>query len=347
MQLTKSDYSKPSADVAIEAQGWMECDRALLARQREISQHLLNGLQRKNCLLCGNTLEVSHRYVHRGVDYLQCIHCGHLQTRIQPPAGYPHDQSGSGFEAIYPQLDGKEYLSRRDRIYMPKLEWLLSRVNIVGYSVESALSASWLDFGCGAGYFLHALRGKGARNVIGLDENADLIAEANRHCGGEVAHVSKILFEDLEASSAEIITAFFVLEHIEEAATMWRILGDKPRGTLFAFAVPTFGLSTIIEGAVHDFAARNLDNGVHTQLYTDRSIDHALEQAGYRKVAEWLFGQDAQDLCRILLQRVTAHMDPEIAAKALQQLNELVDPLQNVIDRARFCDARHVLAEKL
>ncbi len=321
-------------------------DQALLSRQREIAKHLQNGSPRENCLLCSKALDSSPAYCHRGVEYLDCSCCGHLQTRIQPPAGYPCKYSGSGFETIYPQLNRIEYLSRRDRIYMPKLDWLLSRVNTLGCLTQDALNASWLDLGCGAGYFLHALRDKGAHNIIGLDENADLVAEANRHCGAELAKVSKTVFEDLEASSAEIITAFFVLEHLAEAAHFWRILGDKPRGTLFAFAVPTFGLSTIIEGALDGFAARNLDNGVHTQLYTDRSIDYALEQAGYRKVAEWLFGQDAQDLCRLLLQRIKPRMDPPLAEGTERQLFALVDPLQQVIDRSRLCDARHVLAEK-
>lgn len=344
--MTQSNYSKPSADIAIEAQDWGERDQALLVRQREVALHILKGSPRDNCLLCSKALDSSPAYCHRDVEYLHCSHCGHVQTRIQPPTGYPHQYSGSGFETIYPQLGQNEYLSRRDRIYMPKLDWLLSQIKTSGCLTQDALNATWLDLGCGAGYFLHALRDKGANNIVGLDENADLVAEANRHCGAEIAKVSKTVFEYLEASSAEIITAFFVLEHLENAACFWRILSDKPSGTLFAFAVPTFGLSTIIEGAIDGFAARNLDNGVHTQLYTDRSIDYALEQAGYIKVAEWLFGQDAQDLCRLLLQRIAPQMDLTLAEGTARQLTALVDPLQQVIDRARLCDARHVLAEK-
>lgn len=345
--MTHSDYSKPSADIAIEAQNWGKRDQALLARQRETAQHLHNGLPREKCLLCAKALDLSPTHFHRDVEYSHCSHCGQLQTRIQPPAGYPHKFSGDGFEKIYPQLSRNEYLSRRDRIYMPKLDWLLFQMNNSVSFPQEAINASWLDLGCGAGYFLHALKDKGAQNIIGLDDNVDLVAEANRHCGVELARVSKTILEDLEASSAEIVTAFFVLEHLEEAARFWRVLGGKPSGTLFAFAVPTFGLSTIIEGAFDEFAARNLDNGVHTQLYSDRSIDYALKQAGYRKVAEWLFGQDAQDLCRLLLHRITPQMDSILAEEAARKLNELIDPLQHVIDLSRLCDARHVLAEKL
>lgn len=342
----QSIFSKPSVDIAIEAQGWVQHDQALLARQQEIVQHLYKGLPRDSCLLCSKALDQSTAYCHRDVDYLLCSSCGHLQTRIKPPAGYPQKYSGSGFEAIYPKLNQNEYISRRDRIYMPKLDWILSQINTSGRLAKDPLNVSWLDLGCGAGYFLHALKDKGARNITGLDENADLVAEANLHCGADIANVSKTFFEDVEASSGDIITAFFVLEHLEDVARLWRILGDKPSGTLFAFAVPTFGLSTIIEGALDGFAARNLDSCVHTQLYTDRSIDYALEEAGYRKVAEWLFGQDAQDLVRLLMQRVAPQMDPTLAEETAMQLTDLVDPLQQMVDRARLCDARHVLAEK-
>ncbi len=340
----RSDFSKPSIDIANEAQRWTAQQEALLARQRDISSHLQGRELRAACLLCGGSLTSSKAYTHRGIDYLACGRCGHFQTSVRLPQGYPHAQNLAGFEAIYPDLDDVGYRSRRDRIYAPKLDWLLARIEETGRSVEGVLQAKWLEIGCGAGYFLHALRARGASTVLGLDENNVLVDVANRQCGAPVARVSECIFSDLEQSDADVITAFFVLEHIEEAQRFWQILANKPSGTLFAFAVPTFGLSTVIEGALDGFAARNLDNVVHTQLYTDQSIDQALKSAGYQKVAEWLFGQDAQDLCSVLLNQLASHMDDTLLDDLAQHLSTLVDPLQQVIDRARLCDARHVLA---
>lgn len=340
----RSDFSKPSADIAIEAQRWTSQQEALLARQREISNHLHGRERRAACLLCGGSLTSSHAYTHRGIAYLACSHCGHLQTSVRPPQGYPHAQNRAGFEAIYPDLDDTAYRSRRDRIYTPKLDWLLSRILETGRSVEGVLQAKWLEIGCGAGYFLNALRDRGVATVLGLDENKVLVDVANRQCDAPVARVSECIFSDLEQSDADVIAAFFVLEHIEEAQRFWRILANKSSGTVFVFAVPTFGLSTAVEGALDGFAARNLDNVVHTQLYTDRSIDHALEHAGYQKVAEWLFGQDAQDLCNVLLNQLASRMEGALFDNLAQRLSTLVDPLQQAIDRTRLCDAQHVLA---
>lgn len=337
-------YSKPSADISIEEAGWNAAETTRLAQQRKLSQYLTGGVPRTQCLLCAATLSEAQAYRHRSVHYVICPACGHLQLRHRLPEGYPDQYGDAGFESIYPELGEAEYRSRRDRIYGPKLDWIVSALKEEGHASEDVLGASWLEVGCGAGYFLSALQERGARRIAGIDTNAMLVAEANRQCRSPVAKVSTDPFQDLETSSAEFIAAFFVLEHIEQAERFWQMLADKPRGTFFVFSVPAFGVATMTEGAFDDFAARNLDNVVHTQMYTDRSINHALEKAGYRMVAEWLFGQDAQDLCRMLLRRIAPQMDQALARSTMEQLTALIDPLQHVIDQARLCDARHILA---
>ena len=342
----RTDFSKTSADIAIESQDWEQRDRETLARQRSLSGALVTGSPRCDCLLCGGRLAAAERYRHRSVNYLLCCHCGHLQSQNIPPPGYPHAMTGSGFETVYPRLDRQAYESRRNRIYRPKLEWALLAMAEAGSSAEQAIAESWLELGCGAGYFLDALREKGCRNFLGLDENAQLVATAEAYCGEGAARCTDDMLSDLAASSAKNVAAFFVLEHLDQGARFWRIMSEKPAGTVLLFAVPTFGFATMLEGAFDDFAARNLDNVLHTQLYTDRSIDFALSSAGYEKAAEWLFGQDASDLCRVLVGRIRAVAGDSLAERLGTELAGLADPLQAAIDRARLCDARHILAVK-
>lgn len=344
--MTHTHYSKPSSDIDIEVYGWDQREKSLLESQRILSNYLHDGPLREACLLCDKPLDRSQAYRHRSVELRICANCGHLQTTRKLPSGYPQHLSSDGFEKIYPQLDNDSYLSRRDRIYTPKLDWILSRINALGISSDKALDSSWLELGCGAGYFLSSLQSKGARNIVGLDSNNLLVNEANRHCTSDVARFSPAMFEELKSSTADIINAFFVLEHIEEAHDFWQIMSNKPSGTIFAFAVPAFGLSTITEGAFDSFAARNLDNVVHTQLYTDNSIDYVLEYAGYSKIGEWLFGQDAQDLCRLLIQKLSPHMDNILLNETASKLSSIIDPFQQVLDHLRLCDARHVIALK-
>lgn len=342
----KSDYSKPSADIALESRDWTSREQKLLALQRSASQRLQDAPSREECLLCASNLAAAERISHRGVDYRSCMVCGHLQSAAQLPPGYPWSAVGSGFETVYPPLDVEGHASRRDRIYLPKLEWALASLDAVGISREEALASSWLELGCGGGYFLDVLRRGGVTDLLGLDENESLVNNARSVVGEQAARCTQDMGAELLASEARIIVAFFVLEHLENARQFWQLMAAKRAGTVFLLAVPTFGLSTLVEAAFGGYAARNLDSLVHTQLYTDRSLDYAASRAGYEKVAEWLFGQDASDLCRVLANRVGESCSDGMRAVLERQLAELVDPLQGVIDKSRLCDARHLLLIK-
>ena len=341
-----SDYSKPSADIALETRDWSSREQETLSMQRAVSQHLKDAPVREQCLLCASTLSAAGLFHHRGIDYLSCKVCGHLQSAARLPPGYPWSIAGSGFETVYPPLDVEAHASRRDRIYLPKLEWALARMEETGIGREEALASSWLELGCGGGYFLDALWRNGVTDLLGLDENESLVNNARSVVGEKAVRCTHNMTAELSASPARIIVAFFVLEHLENAQDFWRLMAMKPAGTVFLLAVPTFGLSTMLEAAFDGYAARNLDSVVHTQLYTDRSLDHATAASGYEKVAEWLFGQDAVDLCRVLANRVGEGCSDGMRAVLETRLAELVDPLQAAIDKNRLCDARHLLLVK-
>lgn len=341
-----SDYSKPSADIALEVRGWTSREQETLAFQREISQYLQDAPAREECLLCASSLAAAERIRHRSIEYRFCTVCGHLQSAGRLPHGYPWSIAGSGFETVYPPLDANAFASRRDRIYLPKLEWALACLEEAGIGRKEALASSWLELGCGGGYFLDALQRSGVTDLLGLDENESLVNNARSVVGERAARCTGDMNAELSVSGARIIVAFFVLEHLENAQEFWQLMAAKPAGTVFLLAVPTFGLSTLLEAAFDGFAARNLDSVVHTQLYTDRSLDHAASVSGYEKIAEWLFGQDAADLCRVLANRLSEGCSDGMRAMLKRQLAEMVDPLQTAIDRQRLCDARHVLLIK-
>lgn len=342
-----TDYSKPSADVAPETMDWQIRDKETLNRQGAITRHLESCPLREKCLLCGGNLSGGDSIRHRGIAYVRCRVCSHVQCRNKPTPGYPASIRGQGFETIYPHLAPAAYRQRRDRIYTPKLDWALSRINKAHLTRETALSSRWLELGCGAGYFLSALQSQGATRITGLDSNQKLVDLANEACGREVARLAPgSLVTAVREADADIIAAFFVLEHVSDAQALWEALATRPVGTVFIFSVPVYGFATLLEGAFDGFSARNLDSVLHTQLYTDASIRYALDASGYQLAAEWIFGQDATDLCRVLASRITAQVGAEVAAEITAALAQLTDPMQAVIDRARLADARHLLAVK-
>jgi hypothetical protein len=117
-------------------------------------------------------------------------------------------------------------------------------------------------------------------------------------------------------------------------------------GTLFAFSVPVMGLATLLEAAVDGYFARNLDSVLHLQLFTDRSIRHALNLAGFEPRAEWIFGQDVDDVLRMLVAGLIDKYPPALLASETKRLAAASDDLQHALDRHRLADARHVLAIK-
>lgn len=341
-------YSKPSADVAGESFAYLEKDAEIAGRQRRLAAALNDCPQRESCIVCESPLRTAQHFKHRVTDYVVCGTCRHVQTRALPPAGYPrHTEEGVSFNQIYPPLDAAAFDSRRDRIYRPKLNWVLDCHAALGRSREELLRSRWTEIGSGAGYFLDALRICGAQNICGLEEDAELVRRANQKAGAEVA----ICYQDSLADSvaryqADIYAAFFVLEHVTDTRRFFAELGRRPSGTVFVFAVPVFGFAALLEAACTDYAARQLDSVVHTQLFTDASIKYCLDSAGYRIAAQWVFGQDSADLSRMMLAKIGRGYPPDFVNEARKNFAAIQDSLQQVIDRNFWADSRHIVAVK-
>ena len=142
-------YSKNSEDIAIESTLRYSDNKIINAEQKKISDHLNNFSSRENCLLCRSKLK-GKKFIHRGIPYLKCEKCNHIQTKSKLELNYPYSFKDKVFEKIYPDLDEK-YNDRVKRIYEPKLNWILE--SIINYKISDVVNKSWIDLGCGAGYF--------------------------------------------------------------------------------------------------------------------------------------------------------------------------------------------------
>jgi hypothetical protein len=332
-----TEFSKPSQDVMQHTAMLIEQNRGLLDRQRRIAATLQGGADRAFCIVCTAPLAGSPAFRHRSVPYAECSTCGHIQCSIGTPANYPY--TDQDFADIYRPLDAASYTARTTRIYAPKRDWALRSAKAAG--VGDLLGRSWLELGCGAGHFLSALRDMGAGQIAGVEAEAPLVEQATAILGqGVTHHFSSSLREAVQTYPAEVYAAWFVLEHCLETASFLDALREKPRGTVFMFSVPTYGLATLLESACDDHYARSLDSVLHTQLFTDRSIAHAMARAEYEIKAEWLFGQDADDLYRALV----AKGKQATSEGALARLGNALSEIQGAIDRVRLSDSRHILA---
>jgi 2-polyprenyl-3-methyl-5-hydroxy-6-metoxy-1,4-benzoquinol methylase len=276
--------------------------------------------------------------------FVVCSTCGHLQSALVPRPSSP----SFGFHTIYPSLSARQYRERTQRVYAPKLEWIVRSLGRLGFSPHHLKTRRWVEFGAGAGYFLSALDDYGVKNFGGFDSNRELVAVANRALKADRVSYEPAphLSEALQKYPADIYVGFFVLEHIEDAHAFFLRLRQLPKGTVFIFAVPVFGLSVILDGAFERNFARQLDGVVHRQLYTDESIRYAAKLADLKIVAEWIFGQDADDLSRFLLRNLEPRCSKRWFREMSLKLVSIQDGIQQVLDRARLADQRHVIAIK-
>lgn len=316
-------------------------------RQRVLASMLLTASPREACLLCGSSFVNADEFVHRGVPFYRCGQCRHIQTQVQPPEGYPHTiEGGLSFGTIYPQLSAEEYSNRTQRIYRPKLDWMLRVLTEeLNYSPEHICDMCWVDMGCGAGNFLAATEALGVRQCAGFEADAQLVQAGQEHLHTAVLdHFTGSMTDAVHQYRANIYTAFFVMEHVENSRAVYEAMQSWPSGTVFAFSVPVYGFAALLENIFSDNYARNLDCVVHTQMYTEDSIAYALNMAGFDIVAEWVFGQDAEDVRRVMLSNLVGKLQGAMFEEAQRRLSELLDPLQQCFDKLHLADQRHILA---
>jgi len=339
-------FSKPSVDIRTEEADRRQADEAMAARYRRIALALMSCPPRESCLLCGAGLSAAATFDHHSVAYRLCAHCGHIQSARIPPPGFPSSgQEGIGFSEIYPDLDDAAYRSRVDRVYRPKLDWVVEALSQIGYTDERLRTSRWLELGCGAGCFLAALTQAGFNHVHGLEREPRLVDMANRRVGRSVAeHFSGSMEAALDRYPADILAAFYVWEHLDPLQGFLARLRRLPPGTIVVLAVPVFGFTTVLERVCADRFPRQLSGVIHTQLFTRRSLETALALAGLSVQAEWIFGQDSLDLSRMLQSGLGDSLPAELSEEASDRMGDLIDPLQQAIDQARFSDSRHIIA---
>ena len=272
-------YSKPSADIHRELENMIPVNARRLQAQRDTARILEDSECRITCVLCEKDLKNFEVFTHRDIPYVICGDCGHIQTKHQPPEGYPHhSEQALRFETIYAPATKAEYQSRALRIYQPKLDWLLDTANRYRHFASGLKQFKWVDLGCGAGHFLWTLKQAGIHRIQGFENNPLLRTTANQMLGEQIVQaVPAQLHTTVSETEADVWSAFFMLEHLNQPARLFEALSKKRSGTLFCFAVPVFGFATLLEGASDGFFARQLDSVLHTQIYTDSSIQFVME----------------------------------------------------------------------
>jgi len=339
-----TDYSKALGDLTKEEASRIQNEEQLYIRQKDANKRLSKAPPRKICILCGSPIK-GREFLHRGVSFITCHQCNHIQTKALPPVGFPDELEGKEqFSKIYPKLEKDQFEDRKNRIYRPKLDWIFSALERSGYKKIELLKKKWLELGSGSGAFLSSLEDMGVNNYVGFEKEETLLERAKTFVAPERVSISRVsLGEIIRANQADVICSFFVFEHDENLSELINALKDCQKGTLLCFSVPKFGLSCLLENLASERYARSLDAAVHVQTFTDQSINFLLQAAGFEKIATWQFGQDALELTRLLIPKDSNF----IGCKEIhKRLTSSLDRIQESIDRSNLSDQCHLIAKK-
>ena len=164
----------------------------------------------KICILCGTPIK-GREFLHRGVYFITCHQCNHIQTKALPPAGFPDELEGKEqFSKIYPKLDKDQFEDRKSRIYRPKLKWIFSALDRAGYKKIELLNKKWLELGSGSGVFLSSLQDMGVNNYVGFEKEETLLERAKAFVVPEKVSISRVsLGEIIRANQAGRHLLFF------------------------------------------------------------------------------------------------------------------------------------------
>lgn len=230
----------------------------------------------KVCYLCGSKkLKVIRTKLRHNVkrDVWQCDHCGivYLAPVRQDLKGYYSKE----YRQLYTPVLGRALNSRQ--LFDICLPYQQARIEALKHVLGRGKRL--LDVGCASGAFLHSVRNH-VGECIGMEFNKDNVRFVEKKLGLKV-HTEGIEATSLLPESFDIITAFQVLEHVDDPVKflkgIHRLL--KPGGTI-CLEVPNVQdvlLSVYKVKPYADFWFRD----PHVFNYSPRTLTAVLKKAGF------------------------------------------------------------------
>ena len=230
-----------------------------------------------NCYLCNsskvNTVRTRLRHdVCRNV--LECEDCGLNYLEPGKDTGLK-DYYGKEYRKLYTPVVG-EVLNSREifDIYLPFQQ---SRVDEIDHLLKPDVRV--LDIGCSAGHFLYTLKDR-VKECVGIEFDGSAADFVNRELGIKT-YTEPIEDTDIQPEFFDLITAFHVLEHIDDPLSFLTSLSGylKPGGFL-CIEVPNIQDSLISVydiDSYKDFWFRE----PHVFNYSSKTLEMMLQKAGF------------------------------------------------------------------
>jgi SAM-dependent methyltransferase len=222
---------------------------------------------RNSVCFCGGGLI---RGEWKGYHFQRCAACGYTNMNLNYSAEEIRRlYDGSGHSVGYKYSDGRKFNSLVNAIRGWYAKVRIGSLNDVDFPRAGVV----LDFGCGQGYFLDALRALGikAKGVEVTEESARFAREKGNDVVLDLAVLPAAIFD--------AIFSIHVLEHIPlPAGVLDELHRVSKDGAFFSLEVPNF---SSVQGRLFRFRWFHADLGVHFHHFTPRSFRALLDSAGF------------------------------------------------------------------
>jgi len=332
-------FGKSNKEMLSLKQSFFDDDQKLLKEQLEIGNVYVKQPLRVLCKNCNSPIK-GQDFIKQNIPYKICETCSHLNGIYQDTSEFCKylysEDKGEKYSVNYTPEDYSKFIERVNQLYNPKVEFLINSLKEQG---ENFNLMSFLDFGCGMGYFLKSLKNYNINNIRGLEVSKTFVEKGN-------ILLKETLIEEIDINNfyhkignVEVLSMIGVLEHLEHHYEFLSNLKNIEGLKYLYISIPTFSFSTFLEVTSQKKFNRQLGSG-HTHLYTDNSLKYIENKFGLNRVSEWWFGTDILDLYRHFILNYEKNGLKKIFKNYFV---DLIDFLQLEIDKQKKSDEVHIL----
>ena len=338
-------YGKSFEDISELKKNFIDFNDEMLKNNDSIKAAYLKQPIRQKCKICGESILNCNSFISHGIKYYICTNCGHVNGECLETTDFTSKiYEESDYGRNYRENEHDLYRQRMERIYIPKVNFMLENLKEQGVNPQKR---NYLDVGAGSGYFVGALLHNGISSVSGIEVSNSQVQYGNDMLGSK--HLECIVQNDvcdyLRKTTADVVSFIGVFEHIINLNEILNSIQQNNNIKYVFFSVPMFSYSVILE-SLFPAVFNRLLGGAHTHIFTDKSLEYLYKKLDWNVIGEWRFGTDIMDVMRTVVVQLEKDGNKYLASLFSEKISDVIDDIQLVIDKSRFCSEIHVLAKK-
>jgi len=338
-------YGKPSKEMLSHKQDFFLNNDELLSHSIDLNKLYAQQPARTKCKNCNFAIsKIDFKKLY--VDYSICEKCGHLNGKNEDSEYFGSqvytNNKGVAYSKNYNSKTKAIYDKRTTDIYLPKAQFL--KEAFLNFDIEPK-TLSFSDIGAGSGYFISSMKNLGFKNIKGYDVSEQQVTFGNAMIGDELLTQFNIneTLELIESIDTEVVSMIGVLEHIRQPREFLKALKTNKNIKFFYFSVPLFSIGIFFEMIFSNVMNRQL-SADHTHLYTEKSIEHLINEFKFTRIASWWFGTDMADLYRSTSVSLSKeNYNSKIIKLWEDMFSPMIDSLQLELDNKHLSSEVHML----